>query len=457
MRLLHYLLQFLMAPVMLGFAAAPVVVPEVGGADVSSGDAGNESGDDAGDTATGGETAVDVDGAEATAKTETSPEAKPDAKVDNRSLPPKVREMMEQLKTADPKAHGFLKDVLFRDRAWRQEFPNGIQEAKALKEQLAALPEGGIQALTQEKAEWDSIDEAYNAADPRFLDIMHEANPESFNKIAPLVVSKFAQTDPEGYQRHMAGIMVATFQSGNIGGKLNFATRLIAKGDTEGAAAEIKDIADWVAGIDQLAKTQPKPVERDPQLDQRERELQAREDQQWVSQTASDVNTFKTSAIKKELAQYAKGAQIDDETYQAIEDQALKYLNSILMADPNFAKTFNSYVEHKDRDGVVKYMKSRLQELLPSKAGKMGPVEKAYKLFFRGGTSSTTPKPKPPQAAAGTKGAPAAAPPAGWVKVGKAPSPAEIDMKASPFEMRFKQAAVLKSGKKVFWGANAPA
>ena len=379
---------------------------------------------------------------------------KADAKVDGRALPPKVREMMDALKASDPKAHGFLKDVLFRDRAFRQEFPGGIAEAKQLKASLGELGEGGIEAIKSERAEWNQIDEAYNAADPRFIDIMVDANPESFKKLGPSLIEKFAAVDGEGYQRHMAGVFMATMQGANVLGTLNFASRLLAKGDAEGAAAELKAITDWVGGIDQLAKSQPKAPEKAPELDQREKDLQAREDQQWANQTAGEVNTFKTSAIKKELSQYLKGQQLDDETYEAIEGQALKYLNSLLMADPKFMPTFKAYCDNKDTEGVSKYMKSRLQELLPSKNGKPGPVEKAYKLFFRGGA---TPPAKPRPAAGGKPGAtPAAQVPQGWAKVAKAPAPHEIDMRQSPFEMRFKQAAVLKSGKRVFWGANAP-
>src|ERR1700675_2099319 len=65
------------------------------------------------------------------------PPVTPEVKVDGRQLPPKVREMMEALKTADPKAHTFLKDILFADRAFRQEFPGGLAEAKQLKANAA--------------------------------------------------------------------------------------------------------------------------------------------------------------------------------------------------------------------------------------------------------------------------------------------------------------------------------
>ena len=450
--LFQHLLFWLLSPSLLFATAA--VVPEVGGADGAvSGEAAPDAGDGtATDDGSGGlDTAKPETDAADSGKPEGA-EAKPEGRT---SLPPKVREMMEQLKTADPKAHGFLKDVLFRDRAFKQELPGGLPELKKLKETVAAIGDGGVEAIQAERSEWNAIDEAYNAADPRFLDIMVDANPDSFNKIAPLMLGKYAQTDPDGYQRHMAGIIATTLTNAGIGANLRFLARAIELGDKEGGSALLKEVTDFLGGISELAKSQPKAPDKNPDLDAREQRIKEAEDQQWVSQTASEVNSFKTSAIKKELAQYAKNQQIDDETYELIENQALKYVNAILMADPNFIGTFNKYCENKDRDGVSKFMRSRLQEILPSRNGKAGPVEKAFKLIFRGATPpSSKPAPRTP---AGAKPGTAPAAPQGWAKVGKAPAPHEIDMKASPFEMRFKQAAVLKNGKKVFWGAQAPA
>lgn len=455
MNLLRHLLMWLMPFGAMGFASA-AIVPEVGGgADAGAEPVASDGQDDSGGSGGDAQAASDAgDNATTDAPSaDAKPESQPDAKVDGRALPPKVREMLDALKASDPKAHGFLKDVLFRERAFRQEFPGGIAEAKQLKASLSELGEGGIEAIKSERAEWNQIDEAYNAADPRFIDIMVDANPESFNKLAPSLIEKFAQTDGEGYQRHMAGIMVATMQSANVLGTLNFASRLLAKGDAEGAAAELKAITDWIGGIDQIAKSQPKAPEKAPELDQRAQQLQKQEDELWANQTAVEINGFKSSAIKKELAQYIKGQQLDDDTAEALEERALKNVNALLMADPKFMPTFKAYCDNKDTDGVTKYMKSRLQELLPSKNGKPGPVEKAYKLFFRG---ATPPASKPRPAAAGKPGPAAVQVPKGWEKVAKAPAPHEIDMRLSPFEMRFKQAAILKNGKKVFWGANAP-
>jgi len=424
-----------------------------GGSAENSGDGVDDAGgvsDAAADDAQSGENAEQVDAPKETAG------GKPDAKVDARSLPPAVRDFMKDLQAKDAKAHGWLKDVLFRDRQLAQIVPGGMKEIQTLKTQAETLtrelgPEG-LEGVKQERAEWEAIDNAYQNADPRYLDTIIEANPESFKKFAPLAMNKLAQVDPEGYQRHMCNVIMSTFQSAGVVASLRYLDRALQMKDVEGAQGLAKEIGDWVKAIEDTAKSQPKPVEKDPALDARKAELDSREFSLWVNDTASKINTFKSSAIRKELGQYLKGTQVDDETYEAIEGQTLKYLDQLLNSDPQFKPTFEAYVNAKDREGVTRFIQSKLQELLPSKPGKPGPVEKAHKLFFRGAAPAVRPKP----VAAAKPGQPAAAAPKGWVKIGQAPKPHEIDGNKSPFEMRFNQQAILRDGRRVYWGDRIP-
>lgn len=443
--LLNWLLNHLMFAGTMFFAAGAIA--DAGASDTPPVESPTES-----DTGTEGGTEPPPESAP---PPEVKADAKADVKVDGRQLPAKVRELMDGLKASDPKAHGWLKDILFADRAFRQEFPGGLPEAKKLKETVDSFTKefpDGIEGVKAEQAEWRGIDEAWNAADPKVIDVWMDANPQAFSKLMPTAINKFAAADPDGYQRYQSSVILATLQQSGVLGNLRFLDRALKMGDKETGAALLQEIHEWIGKIDETAKSKPKAAERDPDFDQREHDLTQREFKIWADGTAAEVNSFKTNSIKNELAQYIKGQNLDDETFAAIELQALKYLDPLLTGDPQFAKLFNQYAENRDRDGMVRLMKSKLQELLPSKPGKPGPVEKAYKLFFRGATPAQKPKP-----VAAKPGAPAESATKGWEKVGKAPAPQDIDMKASPFEMRFKQGAVLKNGKKVFWGANAPA
>lgn len=434
------------------FAAAPVAVEGV--ADVPPVDSGTADEGGTVDAEATGESEgkpapTDPAGLDAV------PQAKPEVKVDGRALPQSVRNMMTELQKSDPKAHGFLKDVLFRDRAITQEFPGGLDEAKKMKADMAAISQefpDGFDGVREQITSWNGIDEAWNAADPKVIDVWADMNPESFSKLMPTAMNKLAKTDPEGYQRYGANLILGTLQSAGINHSLNFLGRLVNSGDKEGATSVLKEITDWVSMIDQTAKSQPKAPEAQPDTG-RVSELEQREAKIWASETAGEINPYRSTLIRKEAQQYLpKGIQLDDETFEAIDAQVQRNADKLLMADPNFVKKFGAYSEARDSAGLVAFVKQKLQDIMPSQGGKPGPVEKAVKLFFRqapAAVARVAPKATP-------SGTPPAAP-QGWEKVAKAPAPHEIDGSKSPFEMRFQKQAVLKSGKRVFWGEKVPA
>lgn len=406
------------------------------------------------------------EGAEQTEAEKTAAAAKA-GKIDGRQLPAKVREMMNELKTADPKAHGFLKDVLFRDRQLSQEFPGGLAEAKKFKETVQSIERdfpGGLDTVKAEISEYRGLDEAYDKADPKVLDIWVGANKEAFNKLMPMAISRFGKEDPEGYQKFGADLITSTLKASGAKHTLAYLGRLIASGDRDGATAELKAFTDWVESIEGLAK---KPREAaaqpDPALTARENKVKEQEQQIWQERTSTPINNFRSSFIRKEAAQYMpKGTTLDDETAEAIDAEAQRRADRILMADNDFIKTFSAYVEARDDKGLQAYMKQKIQEVMKSRAGANGkntpgPIEQATKLFFRG----VTPKQVTPKAGTtpGTKTGeqqrqqPAAQ---GWKKVNP-PKPSEIDHQKTPFEMKMKKQAYLTDGRKVYWGTEVPA
>lgn len=463
-RMLLWLFAKLLFMGTMFFAAGAVADPVVSGGDDGAAlddaaAAAEPTGDDP-DPAAGG--SGDDPAADPNAKPPVI-DGKPDDKLDGRTMPAKVRETLDALKTADPAAHTWIKDRLWAERNFRQEFPGGLAEAKKAKEEVALFTKefpAGIQGVKQELGEWNNIDQLYNAGDPKFIDIMHDANPESFAKVMPNAISKFAQVDGPGYQRYMCSLFHTTLQNSGILSNLKFLERATALGDKEGAAGILKEIGDWAASLDATAKSKPEPKTANPQNDQRATELEERESKLWANEVASRVNPERERQIRTLAKQYIpKGVEMDGEDYEALDRLVQGYMDAELRADPEFVKTFSAYAEAKDTPGIEQFMKTKLAAILASqparngKPAKMGPVERAVKRLFRG----ATPAPKVAPKAAAKPGQQQAAPPQGWTKVAAAPKESEIDLKASPFEMRFKEGAVLKNGKKVFWGGAAPA
>lgn len=389
------------------------------------------------------------------------PAAEPGAeavpKVDGRTLSPEVRNFLKELQAKNPKAHGELKDILHRDREINRQFPGGLKEITELKAKVDSFEKefpGGLDAVREEQAEWRGIDEAWNNSDPRVIDVWMDANPEAFSKLMPVALDKFAQKDPESYQRWGSRLVYNSIRDSGFLGNLSFIERAVQMGDKENALKFLKENIDWLTAIKQTADSQPKAPAADPTNDQRVSELDERESKIWANETASHVNPYRSNLIRSEAKHYLpKGAELDDETFEAIDAQVQRYADKVLMADPAFIRTFSEYAEARDSAGMIAFMKQKLNETLKSKdvGGKhfAGAIEKATKLFFRG----ATPVKAAPKSTAPAK--PAAKPAPGWEKVAIAPKPHEIA--AGQFENVFQKAALLKNGKKVYWGDAPPA
>lgn len=380
---------------------------------------------------------------------------------------------MAELQKTDPKAHAWLKDRLWAEKRFRDAVPGGIEEVKQLQTTFTGLRELAgpkyvnaptdqvIGAIKAEMSEWRSVDAMLDKGDPNVLSTIAEQFPEGFKKLLPVALTEFAARDLPAYQKHMAGIIHSELQSANVLPTLGFVTRLLAKGDVEGAKAELANVATYLGQYEKIAAKKLEVPAPNAQDKTRENELDTREHRVWVQETSGPINREKTSAIKAVVQQYVpKGETLDEETLSAIEVHVNRFLDPLLQQDPNFAETFKAFESNRDAEGMKKFLLAKIKELLPSKnvGGKsvMGPAERATKLFFRG---AAKPTPKPGAGAPGARPGAAAVVPKGWEKVSpdKAPAPHDIDREKTSFEMSFAKAAVLKNGKKVFWGDKAPA
>ena len=317
-----------------------------------------------------------------------------------------------------------------------------------------------IAAVKEELSEGRALDQLFEKGDPKLFERMIEFSADGFKKLLPVAMSKWASIDLPAYQKHFAAVIDGELAGMNIEGRLGFIDRLLAKNDVEGVKAELASIKADLGQYKGIAAKKIETPAADPNAANERAQLDAREHQIWVQENSGPINREKTALIKSAVTQYLpKGEILTDETLEAIELHVNRFLDPLLQADPNFAATFKAFEQNRDAAGMKKFILSKVKELLPSKTSGgqtvMGPAEKATKLFFRGAPKSA------PRAAAGRPGAGTPPPPApkGWERISpdKAPSPFDIDKAKTPFEMSMAKAAVLKNGKKVFWGDKAPA
>src|SRR6185312_14315909 len=131
----------------------------------------------------------------------------------------KTKEALAQIKATNPRLARELSRALFAQERYKQELPGGLQELAELKSTVEKL--GGADGIAKFQKEYDQyndIDQRFTNADPKFIDDL-TGNPEgqaSFLKLAPAMIQKFEELDPDGYSGYMARVFASDMASQNL-------------------------------------------------------------------------------------------------------------------------------------------------------------------------------------------------------------------------------------------------
>lgn len=374
-------------------------------------------------------------------------EQEADVKVDNRKMPVALKNHLNELAQSNPQLAKELRGIFFANQQFTREFPGGIQEVQRLKQIFTqAGGEQGIQALHSDMQFYNDLDQKWINADPSLVSGLAQFNPQSFSKLMPHMLSKYAETDGESYARTMAGVILSTFQNSGVTNTLYLAKQMLASGNVAEATNLLNGLDKWIADMDSVAKTQPKARQQDPLAAERQR-LAQQSSAYYEKSVGQAVSSHRFNLVKQELGNYLKGKPLDGERERVFMEQVERQIVSTLNQDQQFMQNILRFKQAQDHDGAVRLMTSRQAEVIPDA------VKKVYKILGFG----TPVAGNKPALKAGEKpvanGKPAVPAPKGWVKVNKQPSPQDIDRSSgkTTFEMIYNNQAILKDGRRVTW------
>ena len=370
---------------------------------------------------------------------------------DGRMLSPDVRAHLAELKASNPTLAGKIRDAFGQAAAIRKEFPGGLQEARSIK-QLAAEIGGaeGVRELQASVEEIAELDRLWEGKDPRAVDSMAEDYPEQFVELMPHAMETWQKRDPEGFNRNACAVVAATFQAANQEGysALNLlwmADQSLALGNPEQAKAIIGQLQEWAKGFGRTAATPPKPRETAPnadkdRADKLQQQLQQQEQSSFDQSVGTAVEAFAESKMEAAIAPFIKGKSLTEGQRETLNAKVISNLMKRLTADKQFIEARERYTAAKDKNGLVQMSKAKIEALLPTE------VKDAYRWLFGGSAPKQSTAPSKPSN--GTAASPTAKP---WIKVASVPNPHEVDP-ATPFEMKRWSSAILKDGRRVYWG-----
>lgn len=389
------------------------------------------------DTSSAETESTTVEGAEPIA----APAAAPTPLIENGRLSEAAKATIDRLTQEDPQLGKQLKEALFQTARYRQEFPGGLKEMRALRDQVQEWggPEA-VQKTREELAFFHDIDQQFTSGDPRFLQALTDT-PEgqsAFLKLAPEMLGKFASLNPEGHSSYIAQTIVADLQAHRFPLMMERLADFIQ--DNPKAVEVWQKMAGYLNRLDEFAR---KPIVSDkapPPAAAPSNDLDTREANLTRSEWRSASDRDRVQVFEGELARQLQGRKPSDVQLAAIKELYASKLSKSIAGLPRFEETLQRYFDARDQKGYLRYLSTVHREQIPR--------------ALRAAVDAILPSKPGPKPAVAAKPAAPAAPTngtAGYSRVAQRPGPHEIDFSRTTQEMYIAKRATLKSGKKVQW------
>lgn len=463
--ILHWLLTHLISLLAVKgvmFAATAGIIDIGGGAPLVE-DTGETSENEGGENSEidGGGT-QETEGGE-TEETDKSAVKETEAKVDWKTVPPAVKVHLQEIAKTNPTLANMIQNAVYTSQSMLREFPGGIKEVRALKTSIEEL--GGIDEAKGIKGQYEQfvqeqevIDNKAASGDASVVDDLMEVAGDGFGKLMPVALDKWASKDPDGYQHVISKVMVSAMQEGGLVADLNLAFKMLKLNNPEAtkvAIESLEKVAGWVNGVGKIALKAPEKPAVDPKIAEQQRNIDTQNTQIFNEKFSNQFGAWRNNRIKEEISSVLpKGKSLTPVQMQTLGNWAVSAMKDILTADEDYVSKLDKYYGARDMSELLKFTKSRTDKLIKTS------VSKGYReLFSNFGVvkkmAPQTDKTIKPDTGTTTKSGPVIE---GWTKVeaSKAPTPQEIDNNKTTFEMKFAQQAILKTGKKVYWGNKTP-
>lgn len=365
-------------------------------------DAGDGGGDGAGDGEGGdGDADLEADGQGQRQTEEQRRAAAQEARLDADS-----KSLLKELKeSGDPKKIKLadrIRRSMFAAGEWSRIMPGGIRQAREMKTAFDEVGGAdGIRVIQEERQslndELQQIDQAWEQADPKFIENLAEENPETFSKMAPVILENWRKVDKEGYNYTTARIFHNTLNSSGVLGVVQQLWALAqankAQPGMAGIIEGLSQIGQFTENIRELANNQP-ALRTDQGLKRLQGERKKFDDDRFTAfKQDLHQNNLRNleGALNKHLGKFLKVKNVDfrqlqardPETFKAMVREAESRLTTALNNDRAFQQTKDRLLSNRDRAGVLRLYQQKFDYLLADAAGPK--IARAVaNIFFRG-------------------------------------------------------------------------
>ena len=166
---------------------------------------------------------------------------------------PTVESALNKLRKVDAKSAEVLRREHFQNVQYRSA--GTPQEVQTMKDFMTL--HGGEEEISSKIEQGDRFATELDMVargDRQIVKDIAGDSPEGLMKLAPSVLEECQRIDPKRFGVMMAAPMARIFRESGVTPLMQHVSRLISNGDQKQAFAGMKDILDWVAGVEQLAE-----------------------------------------------------------------------------------------------------------------------------------------------------------------------------------------------------------
>lgn len=301
-------------------------------------------------------------------------------------LSPTAKAKLDEIKAENPRLAKELRAAAFDASALRKEFPEGIREAVALKQEFEALGgKEGVETLRSEISAWQGLDKDFQAGDPKFVEDIAAGNPDAFLKAAPTVLNKYAELDPDGFSGHVGRIVTSDMASYDIPLQMRLMARDLFEGGSPqlngaGQITNVKQgmqalaegwakIAGYVDRMSTLASKQGKKTEPgkqdDSQLTEREQRVQQAEQRAMVSEWTGERGKIENSLLEREWKKLTAGRKLTSTQTGTIKELYEVTRDRMVNQDKVGKDKVSRFAAAKDKEGYRRFISGAYGNIVP--------------------------------------------------------------------------------------------
>jgi hypothetical protein len=284
----------------------------------------------------------------------TGPESQDDGqgKADRRRNPDALRKTLKWLRENGGEHSERAQEIeryLGENKSYKSVYPT-VKEAREAK--LAVDSVGGVAKIAElqhSAAHMAEVDSLLEAGDPKILDDIFKQAPQGMAKLAPAILDRLAQSNPQAYAKAVTPHALGFMDSQGLTEAIDSMVSLFNEGKAQDARGILNKIVNWYNNLSKANQATPAV---DPEREAFEKERETFAQQKFSGEVTTLFNQVVSHAeqtLDKHLAADKKRLGLSTEAYQLLREDAWKYLQSARNEDGVFKSSLGNKINTKSR------------------------------------------------------------------------------------------------------------